>query len=360
MTPPFRAEHIGSLLRPPELRHAFREHREGRLSDAGFRAVQDNAIRDVVAFQEGIGLDGITDGEFRRASYWSHVVAAVEGFGVAPARFDFHDDCGHEMHFLAPLPTGKLRRAKPISGEEFDFLESVTKRTPKITFPAPSTFHFWQDPASFRKAGYRDDEAYLDDVVTFYREEIGDLGRRGLTYLQLDEVALGMLCDDGIRARVAEPDRVVGRYVELINACIAGRPESMTVGIHLCRGNFKGQWLAEGSYRPVAERLFNDVEVDAFFLEYDTPRAGDFAPLAAVPAPKKIVLGLVSSKIPALEDKAALRARIEEASRYVARDRLSLSPQCGFASAVSGNPVTSLDQEKKLNLVVELANDVFS
>jgi 5-methyltetrahydropteroyltriglutamate--homocysteine methyltransferase len=359
MNPPFRAEHIGSLLRPPELRRAFREHQEGRLGADEFRRVQDAAIRDVVAFQERIGLHGVTDGEFRRASYWSHVVDSVEGFEVAPARFDFHDDCGHEMHFLAPLPVGKLRRAKPISGDELDFLKATTRATPKITLPAPSTFHFWQDPASFAKAGYRDDDAYLDDVTRFYREEIADLARRGLTYLQLDEVALAMLCDDGIRARVEEPDRHVGRYVELINACLAERPKTMTVGIHLCRGNFKGQWLAEGSYRPVAERLFNDVAVDAFFLEYDTARAGGFAPLAAVPSSKSVVLGLVSTKTPVLEDAADLRARVEEASRYLPLERLAVSPQCGFASAVSGNPVTSLDQDKKLRRVVETARNVW-
>lgn len=359
MNPPFRAEHIGSLLRPPELRRAFREHGAGRLAAEAYEAILDQAIRDAVALQQRIGLQAVTDGEFRRASYWSHVVDAVEGFAVAPARFQFHDDCGHAMEFLAPLVQGRLRRARPIAGAAFDFLKSVATATPKLTMPSPTTFHFWQDPGAVARAGYADEDAYLEDVARFYREEIADLARRGLSYLQLDEVALAMLCDDGIRAQVGEPDSHVGRYVALINACIAARPAGMTIGLHLCRGNFKGHWLATGSYRAVAERLFNDVQVDAFFLEYDSPRAGDFAPLAAVQAPKAVVLGLISSKLPALEAIGTLQARVAEASRYIALDRLAISPQCGFASTVAGNPVTAADQEAKLRLVVEAAKAIW-
>lgn len=361
--PPFRAEHIGSLLRPAELRQAFRSFNEGKISVDAFRAVQDRAIRDVVAFQENIGLEGITDGEFRRASYWAHFLGSVEGLEVGQARFDFHDDKGKPMHFLAPVPKGRLRRKGNISGGEFDFLKSATTRTPKITMPAPSTLHFWCENDVVRKAGYRDQAEYFDDLSRVYREEIADLARRGARYIQLDEVALAMLCDEHIResvgARGEDPDRLVGDYVALINACLRDRPADITIGMHLCRGNFKGQWLAEGGYQYVAERLFNEIRVDAFFLEYDTERAGDFTPLESVPKDKMIVLGLVSSKIPTLEKAGELRRRIEQASKIVPLERLALSPQCGFASAVSGNPVTFEDEVAKLKLIVESARDIW-
>ncbi|MGO8920344.1 MAG: 5-methyltetrahydropteroyltriglutamate--homocysteine S-methyltransferase [Stellaceae bacterium] len=361
--PPFRAEHVGSLLRPPELRQAFRAVSEGKLDAAGFRAVQDRAIREVVALQERIGLEGVTDGEFRRASYWSHFVDGVEGLAVAQARFDFHDDDHAATHFLAPLPTGRLRRKGSISGAEYNFVASITRRTPKLTMPAPSTMHFWCESDSVRTAGYGDDDAYFADLARVFREEIADLGQRGATYIQLDEVALAMLCDEQIRARVRargeDPDRLIGDYVALVNACLAGRPGGMSVCMHLCRGNFKGKWLAEGSYRYIAERLFNEIEVDGFFLEYDTERAGDFTPLASVPQDKTIVLGLVSSKSPRLEQPGDLRRRIEEAAKLVPLDRLALSPQCGFASAVSGNPVSLDDEIAKLQLVVQVARQVW-
>jgi 5-methyltetrahydropteroyltriglutamate--homocysteine methyltransferase len=360
--PPFRAEHIGSLLRPAELRQAFRSFSEGKIGAEAFRAVQDRAIREVVALQERVGLQGVTDGEFRRASYWAHFLDGVEGLEVAQARFDFRDD-KEQMHFLAPVPTKHLARKASISGAEFDFLRAITRRTPKLTMPAPSTMHFWHERDTLRRAGYRDDATYFDDLAAVFRAEIADLGRRGARYIQLDEVALAMLCDEHIRAAVRargeHPDRLVGDYVALVNACLKDRPAEMTVGVHLCRGNFKGKWLAEGSYQYVAERLFNEIEVDAFFLEYDTERAGDFAPLKSVPQDKMVILGLVSSKVPTLENASELKRRIEAASKFVPLDRLGLSPQCGFASAVSGNPMTLADETAKLELVVGIAREVW-
>jgi methionine synthase II (cobalamin-independent) len=363
MHPPFRADHVGSLLRPKALRDAHKAHEAGALDDAGFRTAQDAAIREAVALQEGLGLHGITDGEFRRASYWSHFVEATDGLAVARSRFDFHDDAGRLTQFMAPLVTGPVRRARSISGAEFDFLKGATTQTPKLTMPSPPTMHFWGAAGQLRAAGYRDEGTYFADLAEVYRAEIADLARRGLRYLQLDEVPLAMLCDPQMRARVQrdgqDPDALVGLYVDAFNAALRGRPAGLTVGMHLCRGNFKGQWLAQGSYQHVAERMFAGIDVDAFFLEYDTPRAGDFAPLDAVPAGKFVVLGLVSTKRAALEDAAQLKRRIEDAARHVPLERLALSPQCGFASTVAGNPVTEDDERAKLGLVRDVAREVW-
>lgn len=361
--PPFRAEHIGSLLRPEGLRAAYRDFSEGRVDAAGFRQAQDDAVRQVVAFQEGLGFRAVNDGEFRRVSYWAHFVEAVGGMDVRQSRFDFRDGHGTRTHFLAPCVTGPLRRGKSISGEEFDFLRAVAKVTPKITMPSPPTMHFWQEKGTARAAGYADDGALLADLARVYREEIADLGQRGATYIQIDDVPLVMLCDGELRAQVVaggdDPERLLDAYVNLFREALKGRPAGMTAALHLCRGNFKGRWLVDGGYDYIAERLFNEIPVDGFCLEYDTPRAGDFGPLAAVPRDKLVVLGLVSTKNPALESKADLLRRIEEATRYIPLEQLAISPQCGFASTVAGNPVTFDDEQRKLALVVEVAREVW-
>ncbi len=361
--PPFRAEHIGSLLRPTELRQAFRLFRAGEIDAEEFRAAQDAAVRRVVAQQQAAGLEVVTDGEFRRTSYWAHFVEATDGLGVAESRFDFHDGKGESTHFLAPKVVGRVARQGPISGEEFDFLASVAGVTPKITLPSPPTMHFWADPSAPTAAGYADADEFFDDLVTVYREELADLTARGATYVQLDEVPLAMLCDPDLRARMEangeDPDAYMRRYVELINACILDRAPQLSVGIHLCRGNFKGMWLADGGYDYVAEDLFQRVQVDAFFLEFDTERAGGFGPLAAVPDQAHVVVGLVSSKTPTLESREYLLRRLEDAARFIPLDRLSLSPQCGFASSVGGNPLTEEDQFAKLARIVEVATEVW-
>ena len=358
--PPFRAEHVGSLLRPKKLTQAFRAHADGRLADADFAAIQDQCIRDVVKLQEDVGLKSITDGEFRRASYWSHFVETVEGFGVAPARFKFRDAEGVEQDFLAPLAEGRVARNRSISGAEYEFLAATTRQTPKVTIPSPPTMHFWGGQG---ESAYADIESFFADLALVYRAEISALAEAGARYIQIDEVPLAMLCDQNVRERLAqggeEAEDLIQRYIDLINACVGGRPPGLTIGLHLCRGNFKGRWLTQGGYDAVAEKMFAGIDVDAFFLEYDTPRAGDFAPLRFVPEEKSVVLGLVTTKSPELEDPEDLKSRIDAAAQVVPLERLALSPQCGFASTVAGNPVTEADEIKKLSLIVEVAAEVW-
>ena len=359
LKPPFRAEHVGSLLRPAALRQAFRNYNGGKFSEEAFTAIQDEAVRGAVVLQENAGLRSVTDGEFRRASYWSHFVEGIDGLEVAEARFDFTDGTGDKMQFLAPHVTGHIRRTGFLSGGEFDFLKSVTSATPKSTLPSPPTMHFWDAVDAVAGAGYDGPEYFFADLAEIFRAEIADLAARGATYIQLDDVPLVMLCDENLRQRIRDngedPELYVDHYIKLFNDCLRDVPKDMTVALHICRGNFKGHWLSEGSYAHVAKRVFQEVNVDAFFLEYDSPRAGDFSPLAEVPNDKIVVLGLISSKVPALEDPDDVKRRIHEAAQYLPLENLGLSPQCGFASAVSGNPVTEDDQKAKLALVVAVA-----
>lgn len=363
MAPPFRAEHVGSLLRPKNLTAAFRQHAAGELDDAAFAEIQDQAIRDVVALQQDAGLKVVTDGEFRRGSYWGHLIDPVDGLTIKEALYTFHDEGGEEQAFIAPHVEGKVSRARSISGHEFAFLKEVAAVTPKVTMPSLPTFHFWRGRHGIDAAAYDGPEAFFHDFAQVFREEIADLAGQGARYLQMDEVPLAMLCDSEIRERVSAqgeaPEYLIGLYIDAINQAVGDRPDGVTFGLHLCRGNFKGKHLSQGGYEPVAERLFNDLQVDAFFLEYDTERAGDFSPLRLVPADKHVVLGLISSKQPQLETSDELVRRIEEAGKFIDIDRLSLSPQCGFASAVSGNPITEDDEKRKLALIVATAERVW-
>ena len=362
--PPFRAEHVGSLLRPPELRRAFRAQRDGGVRAADFSALQDRAIEQAVALQERAGLEVVTDGEFRRGSYWSRFVERVEGLGVREAQFEFQDDSGGRRAFTAPHVEGRLRRTRGISTDEFAFLRSVTSRTTKLTMPSPPTMHFWRGPAGVEDGLYAELEPLFADLAQVYREEIAELGRMGARYVQLDEVPLAMLCDarvrEAVRARGEDPDALVSTYIRAINSALAGRPANMVAALHLCRGNLKGSYLSEGSYEAVAERIFGAIEVDAFLLEFDTQRAGGFAPLRFVPEEKLAILGLVSSKRRELESPDDLMQRIDQASKVVPLGQLGLSPQCGFASTAAGNPLTLEDQEAKLRLVVDVARRVWS
>lgn len=363
-TPPFRAEHIGSLLRPDALRDGFRRLSKGEIDADGFRAIQDACIREAVAMQEEIGLEVVTDGEFRRTTYISHFVDSVEGLEFAPSSFRFYEDDGTAHEFVAPRAVGRLNRVKANSGEEFDFLKTVTKSTIKSTLPSPATMHFLGGAGDPPKDVYPDREALFEDLARAYREDIADLAGRGARYVQIDDVPFAMLCDESLRKQLAargeDAEALVDAYIELTNAAVAGRPAEMTVGFHICRGNLKGTWLSRGGYDMVAEKLFKRLDVDHFCLEYDTGRAGDFSPLAAMPEDKGVVLGLVSSKLPLLEDPAAVEARIAEATRYVPLERLAVSPQCGFSSAVIGNPVSPDDQRAKLELVVGIAGRVWN
>jgi len=362
--PPFIVEHIGSLLRPRALTQAFRAFAAGEIDAAQFRAAQDEAIRDAIAMQEAHGLKVVTDGEFRRGSYWGHFIEAVDGFTTKPALFEFHDEQGATQRFIAAHVIGRLKRRAGISTEEYKFAAGVAQQAiVKITLPSPSTLQFWRGRDGIEKTAYADLEAFFADLSAIYRDELRDLAALGCRYVQLDEVPLIMLADPTVREIVRghgeNPDRLVGLYIDALNQSIADRVSGMRLGMHMCRGNFKGKWLAEGGYDAIAERVFNEVAVDVLFLEYDTPRAGDFAPLRFVPREKGVVLGLVSSKTPTLEDPSKIRHRVEEAARYVPLERLAISPQCGFASAVSGNPITLEDEKAKLRFLIETAREIW-
>jgi 5-methyltetrahydropteroyltriglutamate--homocysteine methyltransferase len=351
------------LLRPRELKDAFRKHAAGELDDEGLRHAQDDAIRGVVELQENAGLRSITDGEFRRPWYYGHFVEAVEGLSIGPANFEFKDDSGDRVGFTAPENKGRLQRTRSISGEEIDFLRQATSETPKITMPSPSTMHFWRGPESIDWSTYSTLREFFDDLAAVFRAEIDDLAQRGATYIQMDDVAFPMMCDPEVRAAVSkrgeDTEELMSTYIDTTNASLRDRPSSMTAAFHACRGNYKGHWLATGGYEPIAERVFGDVDVDAFFLEFDSERAGGFEPLRFVPEEKAVVLGLVSSKSPDLEDESDLRRRIDEAAEFVPLDRLALSPQCGFASTAGGNPVTEDDEKRKLALIVEVAEKIW-
>ena len=360
--PPFRADHIGSLLRPAALRQAFRDHAAKRMEDTAFADIQNQCIREAVKMQEDVGLKVVTDGEFRRGSYWSRFVERVEGFAIKPASFKFRDDSGHEIEFTAPYAAGKLKRRQPLALDEFLFLRGVAKVTPKITLPAPSTMHFFRCMDFADRSVYATVETFLADLGRVFRDEIADLAKAGCRYIQFDEVALAQLCDPSIRKMVEEagqkPDRLVDLYIDSINDAVSAAPEDMRIGVHVCRGNFKGHYLAAGGYESVAERFFGRTKVSHLLLEYDTSRAGDFSPLRFA-KDKGVVLGLISSKVAALESLDDLKRRVQEAARYIDLDRLAISPQCGFASTVAGNPLTEADQHAKLALVVEAARAIW-
>jgi 5-methyltetrahydropteroyltriglutamate--homocysteine methyltransferase len=364
-TPPFRADHVGSFLRPPALLAAREQFRIGKLSPEGLREAEDSAIRDVVRLQEETGLLGITDGEYRRTYFHIDFLERLSGVetqgGIA---MSFHSAQGN-VDFAPPVMrvTGPVRHVKPIQVDDFNFLKSVTRRTPKVTIPSPTMLHFRGGRDAISREAYPDLEAFYADVAAAYGAEIAALGAAGCRYLQLDDTNLAYLCDaklrDGARQRGDDPDLLPHRYAKLINAAIANRPAGMTVCVHLCRGNFKSAWVAEGGYEPVAEVLFNELTVDGYFLEYDDARSGDFAPLRHVPRGKLVVLGLVTTKLGELEPKDYLKRKIDEAAKLVPLEQLCLSPQCGFSSTVHGNKIARDAQAAKLRLVVETAQEVW-
>ena len=304
-SPPFRAEHIGSFLRPPELLAARRAFDDGTLAAEALRAAEDRAIDSVVAMQERVGLPVVTDGEYRRIIYFGHFPAAVSGFTEMEAELEFQAADGSRMKYVTPVVTGRLRRLRGIATDEYRYLAGRTARPIKVTLPSPCSQHAfrWRDGVSER--AYPDLDVFFADVARVYRQELAALAALGARYVQLDDVSLPLLCDPVHRARFAargwEPNRMVERYVALVNDALAERPAGLTIGIHFCRGNNQGKWMGEGGYDAVAERIFGGLAVDAFFLEYDTPRAGTFEPLRFVPAGRRVVLGLVSTKTPALE-----------------------------------------------------------
>jgi 5-methyltetrahydropteroyltriglutamate--homocysteine methyltransferase len=365
--PPFRADHVGSLLRPPSLKQAREDAARGAISSDDLRAIEDDAIRDAVRMQEDIGLRSATDGEFRRASWHLDFIYEIAGVQKAEQNFKsvFHNEAGDIEYTPAALRvTGKIGMDHTIFGSAFAFLRDiVTTATPKLTIPAPSLVHYRGGPAAIDRNVYPDMDAFWDDVGAAYADEVRRLAEIGCTYLQLDDTSLAYLNDPEQRAEIArrgeEADRLHETYIRSINRALAGKPAGMTVTTHMCRGNFRSSWVARGGYEFVADALFNQLNVDGFFMEFDDERSGGFEPLRFVPKDKYVVLGLVTSKKPDLEDKDDIKRRIEAASKFLDIDQLCLSPQCGFSSTLEGNSLTRDQQIAKLRLVAETAEEVW-
>ena len=368
---PFRADHVGSLLRPPELLSAREQHQGGTLSSASLREIEDHCIRDVAKLQEEIGLQGITDGEYRRTIWHADFLRQIEGVSVKEGVADGagvarkFQSGGQEIE-RSPTrfyTTGRLERSRGIETDNFKYLASVTTRTPKLCIPSPTILHMRGGRDAVDKQAYPDMDRFYSDLAQVYREEIRALAELGCTYLQLDDPNMAYLCDEKMRESVRrigeDPNQLPRIYAKLINNCIADRPANMTVCMHICRGNFRSAWAAEGGYDPVAEILFNEFKLDGFFLEYDSPRAGSFSPLRFVPKQKKIVLGLVTTKSGEMETADQLKRRIDEAAQYVPLEQLALSPQCGFSSTVLGNNISVDAEVAKLSLVVRVASEVW-
>ena len=344
--PPFRADQVGSLLRPPYLAQARKD-----------KALQDRAILEAIRKQEEIGLESITDGEFRRDWWHLDFLTQIEGVGarVNPGpKFG-----GTEEQPPIPIVTGKIKYTTPVMVDDFVFLKSNTKRTAKITIPSPSMLHLRAGRVGI---AYESMDEFWKDAAAVYRDAIAAFAKAGCTYLQLDDVAFAYLCDPKIRAASVkngdDPNVLPEKYSHTIREALKGRPKEMTIAMHTCRGNFKSAWVAEGGYEPVAEAMFSS-GVDAFFMEFDSERAGGFEPLRFVPRGKKVVLGLVTSKSPVLESKDELKKRIDQASKYIPLEDLCLSPQCGFSSTHHGNQLTHDEQWRKLERVVETAKEVW-
>jgi 5-methyltetrahydropteroyltriglutamate--homocysteine methyltransferase len=361
----FRVEHVGSFVRPPRLLEAARARKAGSIDAQAFKAVQDECIREIAAFQESIGLPTVTDGEFRRRSWSAGFIDAIEGFGLRDGTLTFRDSSRVIGVASSPYAKAPLRRRQRIVADDYRFLKSVVKRgVPKVTMAAPDVMHYFLGPKAFETSIYRDRDAFFEDLVKIYRQEVADLAAEGCTYLQLDDTALPCNCDaharEDVAARGEDPDELTGRYAALFNDCVRDRPAGMAVGLHLCRGNLKGAWMAEGGYEPIADALFNRVDATTYCLEYDTERAGDFSPLRFVPKGKRVILGLVSTKTPVLEAKDLLKRRIEAAAKHVPLEQLGIGPQCGFSSGGGGGQtVTQDDSRRKLELILETANEVW-
>jgi len=366
-TPPFRADHVGSLLRPPQVLAARDDFASGRIDAARLRAIEDEAIAEVVAMQEAVGLQSATDGEFRRASWHMDFIYQLGGITKAPGNLavKFRNAAGNiEFTPAAMRVDGKVRLEHTIFENDFRYLQSVvTSATPKLTIPSPNMVHYRGGPAAIDQAVYPDMDGFWADLAAAYAEEVRRLADLGCTYLQLDDTSLAYLNDPAQRAEIAgrgeDAEHLHLRYIRQINAALAGKPAGMSVTTHMCRGNFRSSWVASGGYDFVAEALFSELDVDGFFLEYDDERSGDFAPLRFVPKGKQVVLGLVTTKRPELESADDLKRRIDEAARYVPLDQLCLSGQCGFSSTVEGNVLRQEDQAAKLRLIVEVAQDVW-
>jgi 5-methyltetrahydropteroyltriglutamate--homocysteine methyltransferase len=360
LNPPFRADHVGSLLRPPQIFAAREKVATGELSAEGLRAVEDEAIAAMIPQLEATGIQAITDGEYRRAWFHLDFLEQLDGVTVT-GHIKSSSDSEETVHMAPPriTVTGKLAHKRDIQVNDFDFVDAHTDRHPKVCIPSPTMAHFRGGRAGIDIESYPDLDVFFEDLAQCYRDELAHLYAAGCRYVQLDDTNLAYLCDPQMRQGAVErgddPDELPRTYAALINSAIRDVPDDMTTAVHLCRGNFKSTFFATGGYEPVAEVLFNELAVDAYFLEYDDERSGDFAPLRFVPSDKTVVLGLVTSKIPELESQEDLLARIDDAARFVSPDQLCLSPQCGFASTIEGNRLTDAEQWAKLDLVVSTA-----
>jgi 5-methyltetrahydropteroyltriglutamate--homocysteine methyltransferase len=364
--PPFRAEHVGSLLRPPELIKAREDREAGRISATDLRQREDELIRKVVVMQEDLGLQAVTDGEYRRGVFYTDFICRGLGGSTVYYEIDrmfFVDDRGNKIAVPLLKIHGRLKWTAPVHVDEFKFLQGLTRRTVKMTMPSP-TIAYSVDGRNIEKGVYADLAELREDIVDGYRKELRALADAGCSYVQLDEVPLALYCDPKRVTQMTGAGLDVKKvlfetFPNLINSALANRPSSLHVTTHLCRGNNQSGWLTEGGYDPIAEMLFNAINVDSYFLEYDTARAGTFEPLRFVPKNKSVVLGVVSSKLPRLETKDELKRRIDDAAKYIDLGQLGLSPQCGFASTAPGNKLTPEEQSAKLRRVVEVAREVW-
>jgi 5-methyltetrahydropteroyltriglutamate--homocysteine methyltransferase len=366
-SPPFRADHVGSLLRPRALHLAREEFAAGKISAAALRSTEDQEIVKAITMQEDVGLQSATDGEFRRAAWHMDFIYALGGVSKAPGHLavKFVNQAGAIEYTPAALRIdGQLHLDYTIFGDDFAFVrDHVTTAVAKQTIPSPNMVHYRGGPASIDQDVYPDIEEFWSDLAATYADQVRRLGERGCRYLQFDDTSLAYLNDPAQRAEIAErgedAEHMHLRYIKQINASVKGRPAGMAITTHMCRGNFRSSWAAAGGYDFVAEALFSELDVDGFFLEYDDERSGGFEPLRFVPKGKMVVLGLVTTKRPELESKDSLKRRIDEAARYVPLDQICLSGQCGFASSVEGNAVTQDEQVAKLRLIVETAADIW-
>jgi 5-methyltetrahydropteroyltriglutamate--homocysteine methyltransferase len=365
--PPFRADHVGSILRPPELLKARKDFEAGRIDADELRGIEDEAISRIVRKQEEIGLQSATDGEFRRASWHMDFIYQLDGITKEPGniKVKFHNEQGDIEFTPAALHVdGKLGVSTTIFGEAFRFLQqAVTTNVPKLTIPSPSMVHYRGGKAAIDPRVYPDMDSFWNDLTAAYRDEVRRLGELGCTYLQFDDTSLAYMNDPHQREYIGsiggDPERQHVEYIHHINEALSERPAGMAVTTHMCRGNFRSSWAASGSYDFVADALFNELEVDGFFMEWDDDRSGGFEPLRLVPKGKQVVLGLVTTKHGELEDKDTLKRRIDEASRYVDIEQLCLSPQCGFSSTFEGNELSYEQEVAKLRLIVEVADEVW-
>ena len=365
-TPPFRADHVGSFLRPKFLLDARERKARGEITAADLRAVEDKAIAEIVRFQEDVGLQSITDGEFRRTYFHIDFLDQLGGVKTDVPVTITKADGTQELAPPVMRVVDRVRHVKDIQRADFEYLKSQVSagRTPKVTIPSPTMLHFRGGRAGISREAYPElDPAFYDDVAAAYGDELRSLAAAGCSYVQMDDTNMAYLCDEKMReaarARGDDPNELPHRYAAFINKVVAHKPAGMTLAMHLCRGNFKSTHAAAGSYEPVAEALLAEMKLDAYFMEYDDDRSGDFRPLRYLPKGKIVVLGLVTTKFGALESKDELKRRIDEASRFAPLDQLCLSPQCGFSSTVHGNDIAVEAQRAKLRLVVEVAQEVW-